>query len=114
MKFAEALELEVKKVSFRGVRMSRRQRRDAATRGVTKNQLFLPKPGETYDPDGVSIYSGPKAKRATGQAARKKRLAAMGIGPAKPSKRMKEIQRVRSDLMGARSRARTWIDANRG
>ena len=59
--------------------------------------------------------SGPiaPAKRATGQAARKKRLAAVGIGPAKTSKRMQSITKARTDLMRARSQARAFIDANR-
>lgn len=56
---------------------------------------------------------GGKAKRSSGQAARAKRLKAAGVGAAKPSKRMQQMQRVRSDLTSARRNARSFIDMAR-
>lgn len=145
MRFAEALELEVKKVTFRGVRMSRAQRRQAAT--ASQPMYLSESDGDKVGPnvrmthlsaspnsvmgyvgDAARAYtrrygvtsrdlSGPlaPAARVNSRAAKAsaKRLAAMGIGPAKPSKRMKAIQRARAEFLGARGRLRDFISANR-
>ncbi len=118
--------VEVKRVSYRGVRMSSAQRRAVA--GADKR--WKNRPDSIYSlGSGREVYSAGSmagepgvalrgtfkspAKRATGQAARKKRLAAAGIGPAKPSKRLKGVEKARRDLMGARAQARAFIAANR-
>ena len=54
MRFLDALELEIKKVSYRGQRMSKSQRRRAATQGFTG---YSPKGGSVYMRDGRMMRS---------------------------------------------------------
>lgn len=65
--------------------------------------------------DGEANLGGP-AKRSTGRAARGRRLTAAGsfAGVNKDAqRRIGQIQRARADYVGARSRVRSFISANR-
>lgn len=144
MRFVDALALELKKVAFRGVRMSRAQRRRAATarqpmylaetsgdrvgKNVRSTNLnSAPNSLRGYVGDAAAAYSGrygttsrdlsgplaPAARvNSRSSKATAKRLAAAHSGSAKPSGRMKSIQKTRKDLVSARQRARTFINSN--
>jgi len=118
--------LELKKVTYRGVRMSRAQRRNVAyktpqLRARASTIYRLNSGRNVYDAGsmrgdpGVTLLGAfeTPAARPKGQAARAKRLRAAGVGPAKPSKRMKAIRKARGDLQAARQSARAFITANR-